>query len=772
MVVALIHKRRFTLANKSIPGERAAVAVAVVQVSCSRQATRPAAEIVYLFVIFLAMEPKPGVWTRKVFLQQAGIAGLAMVIGIYKPSLQKAQTLPVSDGDGSETELMSWISIDSSGQVTIYNHRSEMGQGTWQAIPQIIAEELEVDMKDVQVKYAAAHPKKYGPQPQEGSFSVRGWWQELLRTGATAREMLIAAAAGKWNVPAMECYAANGKVLHRSTGKELHYGALVKDAAAITPPANIKLKDRKDYKIIGKPLHRRDTSLKINGSAVFGIDKTLPGMRYAIVERSPRIRGRVKNFDATACLAVPGVTHVFTVQRAVFGLLLEGVAVVASTRWAAMQGRKLLKVAWNDDHFEHLDTAEIEKRMREGVFRPAPSAAFDAALQQAKHTTEAFYEMPFQSHSCMEPLNCIADVKENSIEIWGPIQEANWIQADLSERLGIPVKNISVNMTFLGGGFGRKAFTDYPHEAALISKEIKAPVQVMWTREDDMTAGPFRPGAAYRCRGGVDANGRIHAFQMVTASQFGEGQTKDEAPGGLSANSGGVGGLAAPYYKTIPHYSFGGVTIKSPIPTMWWRAPGANIDGFACESFIDELAHLAGADPLEFRKAHMNVSRYQALMDKLAEVSHWKSRGKNAGWGIAVTESFGSTVGHVVKVSKLPGGKIKINKVFAVIDCGWYVNPDIIRAQLEGSIVMALGATVFHAIHFKDGATVEKNFYNYPMPGIADTPEIEVHIMENNELPGGVGEPGLPPFAPALCNAIFDLTGKRIRKLPFSLNDV
>ena len=719
------------------------------------------------------MESTSGVWTRKVFLQQAGAAGLALVIGIYKPVFIQPKVSGINDlDDNTETELMTWISIDSAGLVTIYNHRSEMGQGTWQAIPQIVAEELEVDMKDIQVKYAAAHPKKYGPQPQEGSFSVRGWWQELLRTGATAREMLITAASNQWGVNASECYALNGKVLHRPTGKELHYGALVKDAAILTPPNNVKLKDRKDYKLIGKPLRRKDTPLKINGSAIFGIDKTLPGMRYAVVERSRRIRGKVKSIDASATLSVPGVTHAFKVQRAVWGLLLEGVAVVANTRWAAMQGRKLLKVIWDDDHFEHLDTAVIEQRMREAVLKATPAAAFDAALQQAEKTIEAFYEMPFQAHSCMEPLNCIADVKEDSIEIWAPIQEANWIQADLSERLGIPVKNVKVNMTFLGGGFGRKAFTDYPHEAALISKEIKAPVQVMWTREDDMTAGPFRPGAAYHCRGGVSSDGKIHAFEMITGTQWGEGQASDPGPVALSTNSGGVGGLASPYYKTIPHYSFGGIIIKSPIPTMWWRAPGANIDGFACESFIDELAHLAAIDPLAFRKSHLDTPRYHALMERLAEVSNWNKREKNSGWGIAVIESFGSTVAQVVKVSRQSTGKIKIDKVFAVMDCGWYVNPDIIRAQVEGSIVMALGAAVFHAIHFKDGMTVEKNFYNYPMPRIADIPAIEVHIMENNEAPGGVGEPGLPPFAPALCNAIFDLTGKRIRKLPFKLEEV
>lgn len=716
------------------------------------------------------MDEKSFSWNRRVFLQQVGMSGLALVVGIPKlPPGNSNAAAPSGEADFA-TELMSWITIDNTGKVTIYNHRSEMGQGTWQAIPQIIAEELEVDMQQVSVQYAPAHPKKYGPQPQEGSFSIRGWWKELLHTGAAAREMLIAAAANQWSVPASECYAQNGQVIHRATGKILHYGKLVIDAASLQPPGQIKLKDRKDYRLVGKPLRRRDTPAKINGSAVFGMDKVVPGMLYAVVERSTRIRGKVKSFDATQALAVKGVTHVFTVRRAVFGLLLEGVAVVATNRWAAMQGRKLLTVDWDDEGFEHLDSAAIEKRMEEGVLQPAPSAAFNDALKNAAQTAEAFYLMPMQSHSCMEPLNCIADVKADSIEIWGPIQEANWIQADLSERFGIAISNVKVNMTFLGGGFGRKAFTDYPHEAALISKEIKAPVQVMWTREDDMTAGPFRPGAAYHCRGGIDANGKIHALQIAAASQWGEGSLTEQAADAFSYNRGQIAGLAQPYYKTIPHFSFAGAAIKSPIPTMWWRAPGANIDGFACECFIDELAHLAGKDPLLFRRAHMNEPRCEALLDKLAAVSNWKNRGKNAGWGVAVIESFGSTVGQVVHVVKAANGKLQIKKVFAVIDCGWYVNPDIIRAQMEGSIVMALGAAVFHGTHFKDGVAVEKNFYNYPMPRIKDIPAIEVHIMENNEAPGGVGEPGLPPFAPALCNAIFDLTGKRIRNLPFSLD--
>ncbi|SFF10124.1 isoquinoline 1-oxidoreductase, beta subunit [Chitinophaga sp. CF118] len=720
------------------------------------------------------MDHKRG-FSRRTFLQQAGLSGIALTIGCYWPALGKSvgEIIHTDDAKDAATELMTWISIDGTGKVTIFNHRSEMGQGTWQAIPQIIAEELEVSMDQVSIRFATAHPKKYGPQPQEGSFSIRGWYQQLLRVGASAREMLIEAAAKQWNVNTTECYAENGQVIHRPTGKRLSYGELVKDAAQIKPPQQVKLKERKDYKIIGKSLHRNDTALKINGSAIFGLDKKLPGMLYAVVERNPRFRGKVKSFDDSATKSVNGVKHVFKVQRAVFGLLLEGVAVVADSLWTAMKGRKLLKVEWDDDGFEHLGSEQLYARMQQDLYKPLPSDIFETALKSSSAIIESVYEMPYQSHSCMEPLNCIADVKENSIEIWGPIQEAQWIQADLSERLHIPIENVTVNMTFLGGGFGRKAFTDYPHEAALISKEVKAPVQVMWTREDDMSMGPFRAGSLYRCRGGVDTQKRIFSFQIISASQFmGPGEDKDAQPQPVTVNTGGLAGLASDYYKSIPHYSFGGVQTKSPIPTMWWRAPGANVDAFAGESFIDELAHLALQDPLEFRKAHLSSDRYQALVNKLAEISNWESRRKNDGWGVAITECFGSMVGQVVKVSRGQDKKIRIDKVFALIDCGWYVNPDIIRAQLEGSIVMALGAAVNHATHFKDGKAVEKNFNTYLMPRINEIPEIEVHIMENDEKPGGVGEPGLPAFAPALCNAIFDLTGKRIRKLPFSLEDV
>ncbi|MDR3711920.1 MAG: molybdopterin-dependent oxidoreductase [Puia sp.] len=719
--------------------------------------------------------PRP--LSRRNFLRQTAISGMALTIGAYLPAGGERKAAIVNlgsiDGVNQEVELLSWISIDSAGRVLIFNHRSEMGQGTFQAIPQIIAEELEVGTDQMTIRFAAANPKKWGPQPQEGSFSVRGWYKQLLQIGASAREMLIETAAKKWNVPVGECYAERGEVIHRPSGNRLGYGVLVEAASKLTPPKEVKLKERKDYKIVGKPMPRQDTPIKINGSAGFGLDKKLPGMLYAQVERNPRFRGKVKSFDASATLAVPGVKRVFKVQRVVFTHLYEGVAVVADSLWAAMRGRRLLKVEWNDQGFEHLSSEQLLTRMHEDLKKPQPSPEFEKAYGQAEKKIEVFYETPYQSHSCMEPLNCIADVREDRIEMWGPLQEANWIQADLSERMKMPIQQVSVNMTFLGGGFGRKAFLDYPYEAALISKEMRAPVQVMWTREDDMTGGPFRPGAVYVCRGGLDKEGRILASQVLTASQpIGEEVDVDRAPVAASTNSGGMDGMLRSYLQSIPHYSFGGHATVSPIPTMWWRSVSASTEGFAWESFIDELAHEAGKDPLDFRKEHLPNPRYQAMIDRLDSLSGWKSRVRGAGWGVAITECFGSIVGHIVKVSRKPDGKVKIERVIALMDCGWYVNPDIISAQVEGSIVMGLGAAIKHATHFRDGKAVERNFNSYDMPRINEIPDIEVYVMENDEKPGGVGEPGLPPFAPALCNAIFDLTRKRIRNLPFRLDEV
>ncbi|MEO5889426.1 MAG: molybdopterin cofactor-binding domain-containing protein [Ferruginibacter sp.] len=713
--------------------------------------------------------------SRRKFITLSSLSGAAFTLGFYFPAGAKGmgKFLTGPDADERGIELTSWISINKSGVVTLMNHRSEMGQGSFQSVPQIIAEELEVDLNKVKILFAPGSQTKYGSQITGGSSTVRGSYKTLLRTGATAREMLIGAAAKKWKVSATECYAENGNVLHRPSGKKLGYGDLVEEAAKMPVPQSVVLKEKKYYKIIGKPLLRQDTPLKTNGTAVFGLDKKIPGMLYAVVERNPRFKGKVKSFDDKATKAVAGVKNVFKVEMPVFGFTREGVVVVADTIWAAMQGRKALKVVWDDEGFEHLDTTKLYDRMKEDLKKPGLSQRtggnFTERFQKAGKKIEAVYETPYESHSCMEPLNCIAYVQGDKCEVWGPIQAPDWVQSDISGRLKVPVENVTVNMTFLGGGFGRKAFTDYPYEAVLISKEIKAPVQVVWTREDDMTQGPFRPGAVYQCKGGIN-EGSINALQVKMAAQNMDHQSPQADK--TNFNSSTSEGFVEGYFESIPNYSFADIPTESPIPVMWWRSVYSSTNGFAFESFIDELAHAAEKDPLDFRRGHLGGERYQAIIDKLEEKTGWKTRAKNEGWGVAITECFKTIVGEAVKVTRKPDGKIAIEKVVAVMDCGWYVNPDIIKAQIEGSIIMALGAAVTHETHFEDGKAVEQNFHSYRMPRINEIPSIDIHIMDNDEKPGGAGEPALPPFAPALCNAIFDLTGNRIRKLPFDMDQI
>lgn len=713
------------------------------------------------------------------------MTGAALTLGLHAVHGGKMKVIKADIPADAGVELNAWISIDSSGKVTIMNHRAEMGQGAYQSVPQMIAEELEVDLDKVNIVFGIGNEKKYGSQITGGSSTVRSAYKHLGKMGASAREMLIEAASKKWNVERATCYAEDGHVIHKPTGKKLHYGELVAEASKLELPETVLLKKPEEYKILRKPVPRQDTPMKTNGSAIFGIDKKIPGMLYAVIERNPRFVGKVKSFDGTEAKKIPGVKHVFTVKVNVFSAVREGVVVVADSYWNAMQGRKALKVEWDDTGFDHYSTEQLYAKMNESLtankeISYRTKGNVDSALSKAAKKVEAVYETPYESHSCMEPLNCIADVKADSAEIWGPIQAPGWIQDDLEKVLGIPKDKIIVNMTFLGGGFGRKAFFDYTQEAAFISKEIKAPVQVIWTREDDTLIGPFRPGMVYKCGAGLNQNGRISAYKFQMAGQNMDhqwpGASKD------SYNGSTTEGFLESYFDNIPHFSFGDSPLDSPIPVMWWRSVYSSTNGFAYESFMDELAVEAGKDPMEFRRQHVGEERYHLLMDKLEEVSGWKSRKKKEafpagasakeGFGVAITECFSSIVGEVVKVSKNDDGKVKIDKVWAVMDCGWYVNPDIIKAQVEGSIIMALGAATKHATHFKDGKAVEKNFDTYKMVRINETPEIEVYIMENDEKAGGVGEPGLPPFTPALTNAIFDLTGKRIRKLPFNLEEV
>jgi len=712
--------------------------------------------------------------SRRNFLRVAGVAGTALCLGFYFPAnAKKEEVLTASGAAESGIEMNAWIRIDANGKVTLTDHRAEMGQGSYQSVPQIIAEELEVDLKDINVVFAQGDQAKYGSQITGGSSTIRGIYKKLLKLSATAREMLITAAATKWNVPAGECYAESGHVIHKPSGKKLNYGELVADASKLPAPKEVKLKKISEYKLIRKPLQKLDTPLKTNGGAIFGLDKKLPGMLYAVVERNPRQRGKVKSYSDVAALKVPGVKHVFKVQMKVFNTIREGVAVVADSTWAAMQGRKALHVEWDDSGFEHVNSADLFKRQEEllqkeeGLFAKKQGDP-DKAIEQATKKIDVIYQTPYQAHSAMEPLNCVAYYQTDKIEVWGPIQAPDWVQGGISTEFKIPKEKIIVNMTFLGGGFGRKAFLDYPLEAVTISKEIGKPVLVVWTREDDMTQGPFRAGISYRGQGALE-NGEVSALKFKMAGQnidHWNGPKRDRANGSTTE------GFLNPYFESIKNISFADVPFEIPLPNMWWRSVYASTNGFAYESFMNEMAVLAGQDQLDFRRRYLKDERCQRLIDKMEEVSGWKSRKKGDGFGVAITECFTSTVGQVVKVSRRADGKVKIDHVWAVMDCGWYVNPDIISAQVEGSIVMALGAATTHEITFKDGLAQQQNFYNYPMPRMSDMPLVEVHVMDNDADAGGVGEPGLPPFSPALTDAIFDLTGKRIRKLPFDMNAV
>jgi len=711
--------------------------------------------------------------SRRNFLKLTGLGGAALCLGFYFPATGGPLLVRPSELSESEIELCPWIIINPNGKVTLVDHRAEMGQGSYHSVPQIVAEELEVDLNDINVIFAIGNEKKYGGQITGGSSTIRSSYKNLLKLSATAREMLVAAAAAQWGVSVADCYAASGHVIHKPSGKKAHYGELAEAASKLEPPKEPKLKKISEYKLIRKPIRRIDTPLKTNGALIFGLDKRVPGLQFASVERDPRFLGKVKSFDATEALKVPGVKRVFKTVMGYYEFDREGVVVVADSTWAALQGRKALKVEWDSSGFKHWSTPEIFEahnnllQSQEGMLLKTQGNP-TGILSKTTQKLDVVYQTPYQSHVAMEPVNCIAHHKGDSIEIWGPIQAPGWIQDYVGKKFNIAKEKVIVNMTFLGGGFGRKAMTDYPHEAVAISKAIGGPVQVIWTREDDATLGPFRPGISYRCEGTV-TNGKIDALKFRMA-----GQNNDHWRGGKKTepNRSTSEGFLKPYYESIKHLSIADVLFETTIPTSFWRSVYASTNGFAYESFVDELAHEAGKDPMDFRSEHLQEKRCQVLIEKLKQVSGWNKRKKNEGFGVAITECFDSTVGQVVKVSKNPAGGVKIDKVWAVMDCGWYVNPDIIEAQIEGSIVMGLGAATIHQITFKENMVEQHNFYDYPMPRINEIPPIEVHIIDNEENAGGVGEPGLPPFAPALTNAIFDLTGKRIRTLPFSLASV
>jgi isoquinoline 1-oxidoreductase beta subunit len=712
---------------------------------------------------------------RRNFIRLTGITGTGLILGLSGKA-STATAVENLSAAADPFELGAFIMINKNGEITLFNTKPEIGQGTFQSIPALMAEELEVSLDKVTIKQTGGE-KKYGfMQFAGGSMSIRSEYQNLRKVGAAAKEMLLNAAGMQWNVPVAECYASEATIIHRPTGKKLGYGELAEAASKLEVPKSPKLKDPKDFKILGKPSARPDIPLKVNGTAVFGIDATVPGMVYASIERCPVFHSKLVSFDATAAKKVKGVIAVETVERIHEVYKTTGVAVIAETYWAAVQGRKALIVTWDNDGHETFNSKDFEQSLRDAAKKEVGAVAhqqgdFDNAFAKAPTKLEAFYETPVVSHSPIEPMNCLASFTEgNQLEIWTSTQVPGSLVSDFAKEYNIPVENMKVHTLFNGGGFGRRLYPDYVHEAVQLTKKIGKPVKAIWTREDDTQQGPFRPMTYSAMKGALSADGKAIAFQhKVIAPTLDMKKDYDKTKSDETMTE----GISEQKYE-IEHMKNLYVHHYMPVPLAAWRAVTSTTLAFSHECFIDEMAHAAKKDGMAFRLGMLTKeSDTKNVLQKLKEVSNW-DKPLPAGWGrgVAQYEFFAGQGGYVIEVSK-KGLGIKIEKVYAVIDLGTVVNPDMVRAQVEGAATMALTAAIKNGITFDKGKTVQSNYSTNPLVRINEMPKVEVHILANGgEKIKGVGEPGLPPFAPALCNAIFAATGKRIRRLPFDINKI
>ncbi len=688
---------------------------------------------------------------RREFLKTGGAAGATLVIGLYLPAFELEP--PHAAAAPQPFRPNAWIEIGPDGSVTIWTGRSEMGQGVRTAMPMIVAEELEADWTRVRVAQADADPA-YGDQFTVGSRSVRSGFEPLRKAGAAAREMLIGAAALTWNVAREACRARNGMVEHVPTGRRLGYGDLAARAATLPVPADPPLKSPTEFRILGKRMPRVDTPDKVSGAAVFGLDVRVPGMVYAAVARCPSFGGRVRTFDPAPALAVPGVQRVVQIS--------SGVAVVAERTWAAFQGKKALKVEWDegpparwssDGIWSAFAAAAARPREEKEVVRAVGDV--DANLKAAARTVEAVYQAPYLAHACMEPMNCTAHVRDGRCEIWAPTQNPQGILRAAAQLMGLPVEAVTVHVTYLGGGFGRRGGPmDYATEAVELAQKIDVPVQVVWTREDDIQNAVYRPATYNVLRAGLDARGAplVWSHRLVGPA------------GGPFLLTRGADELIYP----LPHFRLERATVDAGVPIAPWRGVGPSQNGWVVESFVDELAHAAGKDPYAYRRELVaGQPRLLGVLDLAAQRAGWGSAppaGRSR--GIALWQ-FGETfLAQVAEVSVGSDGAVRVHRVVCAADCGIVVNPDTLEAQLQGAIVYGLTAALYGEITIDRGRVAQSNFNDYRMLGLAETPEIEVHLVPSEAAPSGVGEAGLPPIAPAVCNAIFAGTGKRIRRLP------
>ena len=711
--------------------------------------------------------------TRRDFIKVCSFSTAGLFLVAYIPS---GCAESESDYDPTILSPNAFIKIDSNGIVTVFVHRSEMGQGVQTSLPMIVAEELEVNWRDIRVEQADAD-EKYGNQSTSGSNSIRISFEPFRIAGATAKYMLITAAAAKWKISSNDCYAENGFVINKLNSTKFSFSELVKDAAKLPVPQNVKLKDPKDYRIVGKRIKRLDTPGKLYGIAKFGMDVSIPGMVYAVVKRPPNFEGSVKSYNPSKAKALKGVIDVIQIK--------SGIAVIADSTWNAINGRDLVEIEWDSGPHSRVNNESIRNSFLAELNNPGTQIEKIGQPEEINSADliniDAVYELPFLAHAPMEPVNCVADVKNDKAEIYAPTQNPQSLQRDISKMLGfeniitrvlgIKNKNVIVHVTLLGGGFGRKLHSDFGLEAAEISKVIGKPVKLTWTREDDMKNGQFRPASMHKLNGAVDKSGKTVLFSHHVIGPSIDAQLTNTLPDNPQDYDLVGGTTNLPY--NIPNLKISATNVNTPVPIWYWRAVYNSQNPFVVESFIDELAISAKKDPIDFRLEMMDPnSRLTEILKLIREKSNWnQTLPESSGRGIAVSACYGSYSAQVAEVT-VKNNRIKVDRVVCAIDCGLVINPDTVEAQLEGAIVFALTAALKGEITIKDGGVQESNYYDYPILTYDETPIIEIHYVRNDYNVGGVGEVGIAACAPALCNAIFNATGKRLRRLPVNLTRV
>jgi isoquinoline 1-oxidoreductase beta subunit len=703
---------------------------------------------------------------RRDFLKVAGAAGGALMIGVY---------LPVKGGvsaqAGAALEPNVWVRINPDDTVRIMLTQIEMGQGVMTSMPMLVAEELDFDWTKIRTEWAPADAKKYGnpnfggQQLTAGSNSVRGMWKVLRQAGGTARAMLVTAAAQTWSVPESSLTTDKGEVVHQASGRRAKYGSLVARAAALPVPASVTLKEPAQFKVLGQSLARLDVPEKVNGSAVFGIDVKLPGLLTARVVRCPVFGGKAASFNADKAKAVPGVRNVVAITG--------GVAVVADDYWSASRGAQALQVTWDEGALANLSSAQIHDRYAALAQQPGKVARNDGNAETAlaagktsgAKVVERVYDAPFLAHACMEPMNCTADVKADGVDVYVPTQGQTASQQAAMAASGMPAEKVRIHTTYLGGGFGRRGEADFVMDAVETSKAVGKPVKVVWTREDDMQHDYYRPVSHARMWGAVDASGAPTVFMQRLVQQ-----SLMKRVGGLPPN--GVDFISLEGASNLP-YDIPNVRVEyiendPGIPYGFWRSVGASFQGFAVEAFVDELAAMAGKDPYQFRRDLLaKHPRHKATLELAADKAGWSTPvARGRGRGIAIMESFGSIVAQTAEVSVDGNGAVRVHKIVCAVDTGWVINPDTIKAQMEGGIVYGLTAALKGEITIEKGRVVQRHFGDYQMLRHNEMPQIDVHIVPSTAEPGGIGEPSTALAAGSLVNAIFAATGKRIYSLP------